>query len=318
MGLDNSKLTVTSQVFGSMSVVACTLALTTFACFPGSRNVFAYLLVISLMTSDMGRALIDVTSFPASVDTSLSCYAQAWLRTVFQLSSAISTTAIAFTIYKQFVKPDRRYDNQMIFALKWRYFTIVWVFPCIVACGPFFTHDYNDAGIFCWIGSNSKTGVVWRVVCYYSWLWICIFASCYFYWNLRDEQIDREQRARFNAVDDTPGGDKTADTRTYHLHTITFLVALTLRAVFVSLHQAYVQFTGQEQEVLLLLRVFFADLTPVANAITWLTTPYMRKSLWNDACACGCCWRAGRFEADNILVMSSRAPDSGDSELSSS
>jgi len=129
-----------SRALGAVSTFCCLVVFISFFVVQGARSKWAFQLVMGLMFNDFGRSITDAVGNPE--DGTSYCKLQAWFRAFFQLSSALSTTAIAFTMYKQFVKTDINYSqlSGTILNQRWKYCAAIWGFPLVWA---FFTSIYK-------------------------------------------------------------------------------------------------------------------------------------------------------------------------------
>ena len=65
----------------------------------------------------------------------------------------------------------------------WTVMAYCWLIPLVMACLPFTTDNYGDAGAWCSITSKDlkslQWGTFWRFAIIYVPLWICVFLNAY-------------------------------------------------------------------------------------------------------------------------------------------
>lgn len=81
---------------------------------------------------------------------------QGFLQQWFQLSTIFWTVAIAYMLFKTVLRQQTTKDE-------FRYSLLLcWGVPLVLACLPFSTDSYGDAGAWCWI----KTTGTWLYQCF--------------------------------------------------------------------------------------------------------------------------------------------------------
>lgn len=65
----------------------------------------------------------------------------------------------------------------------WTVMAYCWLIPLVMACLPFTTDNYGEAGAWCSITSRDLKSLVWgtfwRFAVIYAPLWICVFVNAY-------------------------------------------------------------------------------------------------------------------------------------------
>lgn len=178
--MDDSEFTVLmlNRVLGTFSFVGAIFIITCYLNFADLRT-FAFWLVFMVGISDLGQSIGNMLGDPS---TDSLCKFQAWVVSFFGLASMFWQTAIAFTMYKAFLKEDERFNNQNIPYLKKYYLMVCWGVPALLTVC--FAGTYGDAFGLCWIKPEY---FYWRIVQFYLPLWSAIAFNIYVYVNIHQK-----------------------------------------------------------------------------------------------------------------------------------
>ncbi|CAM9189802.1 unnamed protein product [Ectocarpus sp. 8 AP-2014] len=165
----------TQLAFSLVSAVSSAFIIVTFWRFPRLQT-FAYKIIMMLAVANLG---IDSAYLMGSVGhANWKCTLQGFGRVYFALVEFALVTAITLTCYVMVVK--RYYGIQERF---WTVMAYCWLIPLGMACLPFTTDNYGDAGAWCSITSKDlkslEWGTFWRFAVIYVPLWVCVGVNGY-------------------------------------------------------------------------------------------------------------------------------------------
>lgn len=161
-----------------VAVMASSLVVFSFARFPELRKP-NFALVFWLCISDMGANLAYSPGAPA--DGGIGCLVQGISITFFDLASVWWTFLIGFKLYRSIVKQEVEIHT---LERTFKMHAIVWGTSFVAALLPLTTHNYGDAGAWCWISAeayDSGTGTVWRFAIFYIPIWCVALATSVHY-----------------------------------------------------------------------------------------------------------------------------------------
>jgi len=147
----------TFSFLGSISIICCYIA------FPALRKL-AFTLVLFMSIADVMAAVGD---FLAPDGTRCStCLAQAYLNSIFDLSSVLWTSCITHCLYRAI-----RHRDAEVYKYQTRYHAFSWGVPILLAIVPQFANAYGLENGRCWIMSTYPSI---RFLQFYVPLWLVI------------------------------------------------------------------------------------------------------------------------------------------------
>lgn len=160
-------ITISSFSFiGSLFICICYLK------FRDLRT-FAFSLVFYMSISDAMAAIAQFLGSP--VDGSGLCYLQSYMSMFFELSSILWSVSISFSIYR-ILKSDAQ--SIMIQNARSKYHFFVWGTAGFLTLLPQTTNSFGQGNGWCFIRGD-KTGTLWRFLCFYVPLIICLVYVSY-------------------------------------------------------------------------------------------------------------------------------------------
>ncbi|CAM9652236.1 unnamed protein product, partial [Hapterophycus canaliculatus] len=155
-------------------------------------QTFAYKIIMTLAVANLG---LDFAYLMGTVGhDNWKCTLQGFGRVYFALVEFALVTAVTTTCYVMIVKRDFRIQEARkrgagcgslptAACRFWKVMAYCWLIPLVMACLPFTTDNYGDAGAWCSITSKDLKSLVWgtfwRFAVIYVPLWVCIGVNMY-------------------------------------------------------------------------------------------------------------------------------------------
>jgi Slime mold cyclic AMP receptor len=165
---ETNTLDIYFKIFSSISLAGCFFVLFIYLYYKHLRTVF--LLLILLM--QIGSSLNSISYFLP--DNGDACYIQGYFNNVGKMSTVAWTSIIAYSIYYAHVTSD-----EQVFEFRKGYFAIGYGLPLFISGFPFITDSYGPVGGYCWLLNNY--GYVWKILCFYSIVFMAIVYNCITY-----------------------------------------------------------------------------------------------------------------------------------------
>mmetsp|Transcript_24361 Transcript_24361/g.61628 ORF Transcript_24361/g.61628 Transcript_24361/m.61628 type:complete len:486 (-) Transcript_24361:84-1541(-) len=159
-----------ASVAGSLSIIL------SFLLLPKLRT-FAYRLILYVSISDLCSSLGNL--IPEQKTMTDLCLLQAWMQSIFFLSSVLWVTMITVVLYRASVKKDTHNERREPY-----FHLLCWGIPIALAIPPQALDLYGPAGGWCWISTSDPSthcpielGVAFQYIQFYGPLWLCIILN---------------------------------------------------------------------------------------------------------------------------------------------
>ena len=144
-----------------------------------------------------------------------TCYIQAILQQIGDVSSILWVVSVSFTINKltQLTMMPTKTELQSLY-LKMN--VIIWSITTVLTLLPFTTDSYGVAGGWCWIRGTKPLDIMWRYLCFYIIIWLAIAYMIVVYIKVfkrlteiddidmnEDDDFSDEELDKFNVVETT-------------------------------------------------------------------------------------------------------------------
>lgn len=272
--LSESETTAVTAVGVTFSTVSLLGSLVIIASYLRFRELHktSFALITQLSLADIGA---DITYFfgdpPAD---SSACIVQGFLQQWFQLSTIFWTVAIAYMLFKTVLRQQTTKDE-------FRYSLLLcWGVPLVLACLPFSTDSYGDAGAWCWIKTTDTrafdAGTAWRFFIFYIPLWIVIVFNLFVYYRvysglapLLSVPNDENTKGMVRVIERL---------KYYPMILIVCWTFATINRIYDSVHPRSPVFA------LVILQTMFQTLQGFFNAMVYGLTPSVRN-VWRESFA---------------------------------
>jgi hypothetical protein len=208
-----------------------------------------------------------------SQEADSNCIAQGILMNIGEVSSICWTTIISLSLYLGTIVLDFQKLR------KWYFFLYTFTFTAIFTIGPFITHSYGQAGVWCWLNTknlNNYSAWVWSLTIYiFHWCNIIfnIFAvyKTIRYFNIRAFEVKEDDKQQANFL------------KNFCIMLKFFPIILIICWVPATINRIYLFASKRENAFLYGFHAFFTSLIGFLDAIVY---SYYYRGLLKTCCGC--------------------------------
>mmetsp|Transcript_16753 Transcript_16753/g.40094 ORF Transcript_16753/g.40094 Transcript_16753/m.40094 type:complete len:309 (-) Transcript_16753:159-1085(-) len=161
-------------VVNSLSIIGSSFIIACWIFFPSLRK-FAFTLVLYLSISDVMGGFAALLS-PGDDTCGATCLFQAYLVSIFGLSSVLWTACIGHCLYRAICHHDVEVQR-----FEYRYHVFSWGVPLLLALAPQLSNSYGKENGRCWI---LKDHPALRFIQFYVPLWLVVGYNGAMYWRI--------------------------------------------------------------------------------------------------------------------------------------